>query len=85
MSLNSVHSLRTRLDRLAVHLPTRPMTSEEAIRECAVLVEEMKAAGVVVPDTSEPMTDEEEAALITRALAEADAELGQAAQASGHG
>lgn len=66
-----------------VHLPStapRMMTSEQAICECAALVEEMKAGGWVVPDTSEPMTDEEEAALITRALAEADAELGQAAR-----
>ena len=67
MSLNSVHSLRARLDRLMVHVPTptagRPMTSEQAIRACAAVVEQMRAAGVVVPDASEPMTAEEEAAI----------------------
>lgn len=80
----SLLALRLRLDRLVANVPSatagRPMTSEEAIRECAALVEEMKAAGVVVPDTSEPLTTEEEAALVARALKEAAEELGQAAR-----
>ena len=63
-----------------VHVPTptagRPMTSEQAIRACAAVVEQMRAAGVVVPDASEPMTAEEEAALVARALKEAAIELG---------
>jgi len=48
MSLNSVHSLRARLDRLAAHVPgaTAPHlpTSEQAIRECQALVDEARAA-----------------------------------------
>jgi hypothetical protein len=78
----NLRELRARLDRLTGHVPsatTGPMmTSEQAIRECQALVEEMKAAGLVVPDTSEPMTAEEEAALVARALEEAAIELGQA-------
>jgi len=77
----TLERLRARLAALAVHVPTptagRPMTSEQAIRACAAVVEQMKAAGVVVPDDDEPLSMEAERALIARALAEAAIELGQ--------
>ena len=77
----SLHNLRARLDRLMVHVPTpttgRPMTSETAIRACAVVVEQMRAEGAAVPDDDEPLSMEAERALIARALAEAAIELGQ--------
>ena len=54
----TLERLRARLAALAAHVPTptagRPMTSEQAIRACAAVVEQMKAAGVVVPDVAKP-------------------------------
>ena len=77
----SLHNLRARLDRLMVHVPTpttgRPMTSETAIRACAVVVEQMKAEGCTFREHCEP---QEEAALVARALKEAAEELGQVAR-----
>jgi hypothetical protein len=78
----SLHSIRARLDRLTGHVPNVPtprmMTSEEAIREVQALVRMMEAEGCAFPDHYEPLTAEQERALVLRALEEAAIELGQA-------
>lgn len=85
----NLHNLRGQLASLAARVPsaTGPHlpTSEQAIRECQALVEKAKDEGWTPPDDGEPMSAEEEAALITRTLAEADAELGQAATGASGG
>ncbi len=77
----NLHNLRGRLPSLAARAPSAPtgrmLTSEQAIREVQALVNEMQVAGAVVPLTNEAISPEQEAALIARALAEVDAELGQ--------
>ena len=78
----NLHQLHARLAAVAARVPSamapRVPTSEEAIREVQALVDQMKAEGAVIPDTSEPMSPAEEAALIARALKQAAIEPTQA-------
>ena len=68
----TLERLRARLAALAVHVPTptagRPMTSEQAIRACAAVVEQARAAGWTPPGDGELMSAGEEAALVAWAI-----------------
>jgi hypothetical protein len=72
--VTALSALRRRVAMAARSMPsaTAPhvLTSEQAIRECQALVDEMKAGGWVPPDDGEPLTADEEAALIERAMRE---------------